>query len=337
MKQRASSPVFRHGGILLVAKQPGVTSFDSLSAVKRALGTKKVGHTGTLDSFAAGLLVVCVGSLTRLASYITQCDKDYDAVVVFGAETDTLDLTGTVVRQAPLPTEAQVRAAVAAHIGQLMQIPPVFSALHVSGKRASDVVRNGGIPYLAARAVTVSRADVQELLYTNDGTVRAARISWTVSKGTYIRSLARDIAAACGSAGYCAALRRTRVGNFLLSHAVGGAKLLENTSIDSLCTPPPVAVPPLERIAGDAAFEEIRAALQPMTESLAAACGLRCVHLEQSPVDDFLHGRPLQLSCFSEPVGDGECAVFSGQGQFLGLISCSDTGTISYRFVVNTL
>src|SRR5574344_2987671 len=119
------------GGIVLFAKCPGVTSFSSLFTIKHALDTSKVGHTGTLDSFASGLLVVCTGALTRLASRITEFSKTYDAVIEFGSETDTLEWTGKTVREAPLPPEHDVDSAVRHRKGGAMQSPPHVSPLDI--------------------------------------------------------------------------------------------------------------------------------------------------------------------------------------------------------------
>ena len=144
-----------NSGIVLLSKQSGETSFASLSAVKKSLGTKKVGHTGTLDSFADGLLVVLTGHLTRLVSHITNFGKTYLALVEFGSETDTLDPTGKIVKTGRIPEEEEVREALKAFKGEIDQIPPKFSALHVNGKRASDLMRNGEEVELPARKITI--------------------------------------------------------------------------------------------------------------------------------------------------------------------------------------
>ncbi len=133
------------GGIVLFAKLPGKTSFSSLYTIKHALHTKKVGHTGTLDSFAQGLLVVMTGSHTRLAQRVTAFDKKYEAIIQFGSETDTLDLFGKVIKTKELPTKNNVIKAVEKFCGDLMQSPPSFSAVHVNGKRASDLARAGKV------------------------------------------------------------------------------------------------------------------------------------------------------------------------------------------------
>ena len=156
-------------GIVLLAKQSGLTSYSSLNAVKKALGTSKVGHTGTLDSFAQGLLVVCVGNLTRLSSHITAFNKTYEAVIEFGKETDTLDPTGEVVRTAELPELQALLKAVEKHKGAIEQVPPAFSALHVDGKRASDLVRDGHNVELEKRLVFIMASRICELKF-DDGT-----------------------------------------------------------------------------------------------------------------------------------------------------------------------
>ncbi|MFC2420780.1 MAG: tRNA pseudouridine(55) synthase TruB, partial [Treponema maltophilum] len=213
------SPV---SGILPYAKHSGITSFASLGCIKKALHTKKVGHTGTLDSFAEGLLVVLTGSLTRLVPYFTLFDKTYEAVISFGEETDTLDPCGTVVRSAPLPDAASFKRAFTSFRGNLMQRPPSYSAVHVNGKRASDLAREGRAALLPERAVAVYQSDILEMRLVQEGgrsRVRYARVFFHVSKGTYIRSLARDLALACGSAAHLIGLKRTKVGCFDIAQA----------------------------------------------------------------------------------------------------------------------
>ena len=218
--------------LVLLAKCPGRTSFSSLFSVKHALGTKKVGHTGTLDSFAEGLLVVCTGALTRIASRITAFDKEYEAVIAFGSETDTLDPYGAAVRTAPLPSKESFVDAFNAFKGELMQKPPAFSALHVDGKRASDLARKGIEVDVPERKINVFSSHIKEI-QEKDGLVEYAHVVFHVSKGTYIRSLARDIAGACGSAAHLIGLRRTKVGSFRLEDAAGYG-LLEPFSIKTV-------------------------------------------------------------------------------------------------------
>jgi len=167
-------------GIVLLAKQPGLTSFSSLFNVKKALNTNKVGHTGTLDSFAQGLLVVCAGRLTRLAGNITEFDKEYKAVISFGIETDTLEYTGNIIRQTSLPTEQALVSALASFVGPQQQVPPQFSALHVNGQRASDIARKGGEISLPPRPIVVYKAEITELEKNSQALVESCMITFRV-------------------------------------------------------------------------------------------------------------------------------------------------------------
>ena len=196
--------------LLLMDKEEGITSFSSLSSIKRSHTGMKVGHAGTLDKFASGLMIVLVGKATRLNPVFSSMGKSYIAEVTFGRETDTLDPEGEVVRRSDPPTEEAIRSVLPSFLGRQSQIPPVYSAIHVGGKRAYQEARSGREVEMAPREITI---DSIELL-SYDG--EKAVISASVSKGTYIRSLGRDIAAAAGSAGYLSALRRLRVGPWSL-------------------------------------------------------------------------------------------------------------------------
>jgi len=209
--------------LLLVDKPAGVTSHDVVALARRALGTRKAGHGGTLDPFATGLLVLLTGRGTRLLRFVPGEPKVYDATIRFGAETDTDDGTGTVTRQAPLPDAASVRSALAGFTGTLSQQPPAYSAKHVDGKRAYAMARQGVTPALTPVNVHVS---AWEVLGQRDDTL-VARI--TCSGGTYIRALARDLGRAVGSAAHLAALRRVRVGPFDVADANDLAALRERT------------------------------------------------------------------------------------------------------------
>ena len=337
------------GRIILLAKQPGLTSFASLYAVKRAFKTSKVGHTGTLDSFAEGLLVVCTGSLTRLAGRITQFDKMYEAIIRFGEETDTLECTGSVVRTAPLPSKSDFEKVVSRFTGKLMQTPPAFSALHVDGARASDLVRQGKNIELSPRPVTVYESKILELSEDSSGAIRAARVLFSVSKGTYIRSLARDIGAECKSAAHLAGLRRTQVGDFMLEDAAGFGSL-KSFTIES-------ALENAERLKicaggfekhGDGKKDEVSADLiseiqeksLPMTEKLALICGFDCVLLRQTAENSFKNGAKLSDRMFSSPityVKTGYAAVFTESKNFAGLIEKTSDGKLKYGFVEQSL
>jgi len=203
-----------NSSVLLVRKNPGLTSFVSLASVKR-LVDPKVGHTGTLDKFAQGLLVVLTGSMTRLNPLFLGLDKKYHAVIKLGLETDTLDPYGTIVKQAPVPDEQSIREAVTnTFIGTMEQEPPVYSAVHVDGKRASDLARQGEEITMAKRQITIHSFTIRS--YRNG----LLDCDIHVSKGTYIRSIARDLGKTVGSCGSLSFLERTAVGPYLLDEAV---------------------------------------------------------------------------------------------------------------------
>lgn len=201
-------------GYLLIDKPSDVTSFGVVSAARRTIGIAKIGHTGTLDRFATGLLVMMVGKGTKLVPVITGLDKKYEALFEFGRETDTLDPTGKVTKTAPRPSIDEIRERLKTFIGDIDQVPPLFSAIHVDGKRAYERVRSGEIPTLKERKVSLYSASIMEW----DGT--SLRLSLHCSKGFYVRSLCRDLAKACGSCGHVKELRRTAVGSFLIEDAI---------------------------------------------------------------------------------------------------------------------
>jgi tRNA pseudouridine55 synthase len=201
-------------GLLLVDKPAGLTSHDIVARVRRATGTKRVGHAGTLDPFATGLLVVLIGRGTRLIPYVSGEPKVYEAVIRFGADTDTDDLTGSFIREAALPDGAAIAEGVARLTGSIEQIPPAYSAKQVSGQRAYVAARKGNPLELAPVRVNVYEWKLLAL----DGADLAVRI--TCGGGTYIRALARDLGRLADSAAHLAALRRIRSGLFDVASAV---------------------------------------------------------------------------------------------------------------------
>ncbi|HEX6050736.1 MAG TPA: tRNA pseudouridine(55) synthase TruB [Gemmatimonadaceae bacterium] len=200
--------------MLLVDKPPGITSHDVVSAARRALATRRIGHGGTLDPFATGLLVLLIGHATRLLPYLDGEPKVYEAVVAFGAETDTDDATGAVVRTADLPSATRVREALRALTGSIDQLPPAYSAKQVGGRRAYDAARRGAPLALEPTRVTVHEWRVDDLQADR------LRATITCAGGTYIRALARDLGRLCDSAAHLEALRRTRSGAFHIEDAV---------------------------------------------------------------------------------------------------------------------
>ncbi len=211
-----------NSGILLLDKPTGSSSAKALYPVKRRYPGRKVGHTGTLDPFASGLLVVLVGHATRLSRFFLKLDKQYTGVLKFGAETDTLDILGTVTCTAPVPTPKRVTEETARFIGKTLQKPPSFSALKVKGKRAYTLAREGITPELSPREIVIHHIEISPLDVTCNASVPESapdRYSIEVhcESGTYIRALARDIGIASGSRAFLEELRRTKVGPFDVS------------------------------------------------------------------------------------------------------------------------
>ena len=203
-------------GICVVDKPAGWTSHDVVARARKLLGTRKVGHAGTLDPMATGVLVLGVGRATRLLTFITGVAKTYEATIAFGVETDSLDADGQVTATHDMSglDPAAVRAAAAQLTGDLLQVPPMVSALKVEGRRLHELAREGVEVERAPRPVTVRRFEVTP---TDDP------LEWTAvvdcSSGTYVRSLAADLGRALGGGAHLSALRRTAVGPFELSEA----------------------------------------------------------------------------------------------------------------------
>ena len=206
-------------GLLLVDKPVGVSSHDVVSVARRALGESRIGHAGTLDPFASGLLVLLVGRATRLLPHLAGEPKVYDATIRFGTETDTEDHLGAVVREAPCPSRAAMLAALPALTGSVVQVPPAYSAKRVSGQRAYDLARRGEEVTLAPVPIVVHRWEVRRLDEGPAG-VTEADVRITCGGGTYIRSLARDLARSVGSAAHLTALRRVVSGPFRVEDAL---------------------------------------------------------------------------------------------------------------------
>lgn len=233
-------------GILLVDKPAGMTSHDVVARARRALGTRKVGHAGTLDPMATGLLVLGVGPATRLLTFVVGLDKTYEATIRLGVATGTDDAEGEVTASASAAavTDADIADGIAALTGTIDQVPSAVSAIKVDGRRAYDRVRAGEQVELASRTVTVSRFQLHEARRVAIEIERAplAAVDLDVevdcSSGTYIRALARDLGAALEVGGHLTALRRTRIGPFQVADAAS----LDSLDADSLLSPAEVAV-----------------------------------------------------------------------------------------------
>ncbi len=222
------------GGILVVDKPVGPTSHDVVSRVRRAISDRRIGHTGTLDPLASGVLVLCAGPATRLSQFLVGADKRYTTTLRLGIETDSLDADGEVISEddgwRTLSTE-QVHAAAADLAGPQLQVPPVFSAKKVDGERAHRKARRGEDVELEAVPVTVHSLEVLRV------DLPEVDLAMEVSSGTFVRALARDLARVLGTCGHVTALRRTRSGAFDLNAAVELETIEEDATAVSWVSP----------------------------------------------------------------------------------------------------
>ncbi len=203
-------------GVLVVDKPRGITSFDVVRDVRRALRVKKVGHTGTLDPMATGVLPICIGDGTKIAQFITEATKAYDATLKLGATTDTLDAEGKVLETRPVPplTRELLEAAFEKFRGKVMQVPPMYSAIKIDGKRLYELARAGLEVERSAREVTVYE------LKLRDFSADEVQLSVTCSKGFFVRTLAADLGEVLGCGAHLCALRRTQSGPFTLAQSM---------------------------------------------------------------------------------------------------------------------
>ena len=201
-------------GVLVIDKQAGMTSHDIVNKVRSLYGTRRVGHTGTLDPMATGVLTVLVGRAAKAAEYLACDRKTYLATLRLGLTTDTEDTTGEILTQTEnIPDEAAVMAVLPQFRGEIMQVPPMYSALKVGGQKLYDIARRGEVVERQARPITIHRLEAERLSDTDYA------LTVTCSAGTYIRTLCADIGAALGCGGAMAALRRTEAGGFSLAQA----------------------------------------------------------------------------------------------------------------------
>ena len=233
-------------GLLLVDKAEGPSSHDVVAAVRRAIGVRQVGHTGTLDPFASGLLLVCIGPTTRLAEYLVGLEKTYRATMMLGAATDTDDRTGAVVHSSDAwqhLTDADVHAALAQQVGTIQQLPPTYSAKKVAGERMYAAARRGDSLERTPATVTIHRIEVLR--------VALPEVEFEVecSKGTYIRAIARDAGESLGVGGHLAALRRTRIARWDIAQAVPLDRLDDASAVERAWVAPEDAVGHLPQIA----------------------------------------------------------------------------------------
>jgi tRNA pseudouridine55 synthase len=300
-------------GILLLNKAPGITSFQSLDGIKKIFATPKVGHAGTLDKFASGLLLVLVGRAVKLTPWFSGCDKHYEGIIQFGVETDTLDPEGALVARGAIPSREALEGVLPRFRGDILQAPPAYSAIRLGGKRASRLARAGEPVEMEKRPVTVYALDL--LSYEPP----LASVHVHCSKGTYIRSLARDIALAAGSRAHLRALTRTQAAGFRLSQAAEFSSLA---------------------LGGAPLFK----ALRPPDPGVFEALGLPLVFADAPTAEKIIRGVPPERLITEKrliPPGDSRitaAGVFRsgdsarGDGDFLGIIE-QKAGVWSYGYV----
>ena len=283
-------------GLLIVGKAAGMTSFDVVTMVRRRLSVRRVGHAGTLDPMATGVLVLGIERATRVLGYLTLAEKSYDATIRLGVATNTDDAEGEVVSttSADAVSEESLHAGLAALTGELDQVPSSFSAVKVDGVRSYARARAGEAVELAARRVTVSRLDLLDL--RREAGVLDLDVSLDCSSGTYVRALARDLGAALGVGGHLTALRRTRVGPYTLDRARTLEQLAES-------------------------FDVV-----PLAEVVAATFPRRDV--DEAAAVDLSHGRRLP----ARGDGPGPVGVFGPDGRVLALVA--ESGDVARPLVV---
>lgn len=255
-------------GVLLLDKPVGLSSNHALQRAKRAMDAQKAGHTGTLDPFATGLLVCCMGRATKISGAMLGADKGYRATISFGSETDSGDLTGIVVSHAGADfagvSEKDLREVLVSFKGTQMQIPPMVSALKRDGKPLYEYARQGITLEREPREITIRQLDLLSF------SAMSAEVQVFCSKGTYIRTLAQDIGRALGCFAHLSALRRTQVGPFSLEGAI------ELEVLQSMEAPERVLI----------AFENLPAELLPAKKSTASPATVFPSSIHVSPADD---------------------------------------------------
>jgi len=284
-------------GVLVVLKPPGMTSHDVVAVVRRAAGLRRVGHSGTLDPGAAGVLVCCLGQATRVSEFLMEADKEYRVELRLGVRTSTGDAYGEVLPAAAAPgTERAVtRQALAACLrrftGEILQVPPMVSAIHHEGERLYQLARRGEVVDLQPRPVTVHRIEI--LRFDRDRS--SALLDVTCGKGTYIRKLCADVGDALGVGGYAHFMVRTRSGRFGIRDAVT-----------------------LEELAAAAAGGTLEDALCSMDQAIAH---LPVVDLSERSVSDVMHGHPVPLwkVAGANVPEDGPVRLRSRRGRLIAL------------------
>lgn len=277
--------------LIAVDKPTGITSHDVVSAVRRIYGERRVGHAGTLDPMASGLLVVGIGPAARLSAFLSGDVKSYRARIVFGASTDTDDAQGSVIQTAAVPDEVRdpftARDFVASLIGPCEQVPPAYSAIKREGRKAYERARSGEDVVLEPRSIRIINA-VLEGIGTDAGGVDYWDVLFEVSKGTYIRALARDIGAALGTCAHLGALRRLRSGTVGIEQALT-LDQLEETALDDACIDP------------------------------VGALGLRCARVDDHQARLARNGAKFKLRAFGDELASADLLSLVHEGRLIAV------------------
>lgn len=231
-------------GILLINKPKNITSFEVINRIKKNFKIKKIGHAGTLDSFATGLLIAGINEGTKLLTLFMEREKVYVATFVLGKTTDTLDETGTVINEysVPLPDITIIKQEIKSFVGELLQVPPVFSAIKIKGKRASDLVRMGEKIEIEPRVIKISDISIV------DYNLPEITVKIKCSKGTYVRAIARDLGEKLNTGAYVKELQRIEISPFSINDARSLDEILSYTAVESLALPLLDATPFLKKI-----------------------------------------------------------------------------------------
>jgi len=287
-------------GVLVVAKPAGPTSHDVVGLVRRLAATPRVGHGGTLDPFASGVLPIFLGRATRLAEYHLGEGKSYRATICFGASSTTDDLEGEqTAHPGPVPERGEVEAALVAFRGPIEQVPPAYSAVQIEGRRAYALARSGSPPTLRPRRVTIDRLDLDDW-DASDPDRPIAVLDVACSAGTYVRAIARDLGAAVGNAAYLGALTRTSSGRFRLADAV---------SVDSI------------RAAASEGPEALRAMLLPVDAGLESWPAVR---LDSEELVDITRGRFVRPRDPSARPSEGPVRLLDRDGRMVAVATWRD-------------
>lgn len=290
-------------GLLLIDKPQGITSHDVVGRVRAILGTRRVGHAGTLDPMATGLLIVAVGRATKLLGHLALAGKGYVATIRLGESTDTDDADGTTTETVDATEVAQhaITAGMTQLTGEIDQVPSSYSAIKVDGRRAYDLARSGQQVALAARAITVHRFEQVRSERRANGVIDVDVIV-ECTTGTYVRALARDLGAHLGVGGHLTALRRTGIGPFTVNDAVD--------AFPDGITPRGMPRPPIS----DQLRARVADAVIPVSK--AARVAFACRDVDESAAVDVRHGRPIAA------VGTaGTYAVFDPADELLALVT----------------